>query len=188
MKTNDGLEETIVEQKNDYSLINRYADLTIERQRSLLANDVVVRLRRVIVAISALILTVGVSIFLYFYGMSLMEKAKRAEPAQIPQVLTEIQETMPEKSTDGKDKVIDTKFTVFFTYNAADYSIVTGWNFTPVETKKPYNQYCYHSKATLGVADLTTYLARKDNDLPIIWEANVSTELRRLAKQHCKFQ
>lgn len=179
--------EVVVEQKSDYSVINKYADATLDKHRNMLANNAVVRLRRIIIAIAILSLALGIALFLYFFGLSILEKARRTEVKEVPEVLSEISETVPISEGDAQGNNVKTEYTVFFTYNGIDYRIVTGWNFTPENTDKPYHQYCYHAKASHGLSELTTPIANKTDALPTIWENNVTDELRYLAKKHCKF-
>ena len=180
--------ETVIEQRSDYSVVNRYAELTLDRHRSMLANEEVVRTRRVLIAIAVLMVAIGLAIFLYFNGLAILERAKKEPVKEVPQVLNEIQKNIPKESLSENNKSVKTEFTVFFTHNDEGFNIVTGWNFTPEDTEAPYSQYCYHAKANTGQSELTTYVARKNGVSPTIWETNVTPKLRQLAKKHCNFK
>ena len=179
--------ELITEVKNDYSIINKYADNVLSYHQELLKFKQTLRIRQILFGSAIVIISIGLLIFLYFAGLAILERSKKFVPEQ--EVIKEIILENQTKDTVSDEGVkIKTEFTIFKTKVINDFSIVTGWRYDPKKPDAPNYEYCYHRiKSSSNEKAIITDLAKKNEKSKIIWATNIDDELRRLAKKYCEF-
>ena len=178
----------IIETSNDYSVINRYVDNVLERHKDLLSFRRANRLRIILLALSAVLIAIGVALFLYFWGLAILEKAKKA-PSQQSTIEDIIKSSdVPADNRTNQAKQVTVEYVIFKTVSLSEGAVVSGWRYDPDDPSVPKYQYCYFDISAGGPHSKNTHLASKLRDESVIWERDVSSDLRRLAKSHCKFQ
>lgn len=180
-------QSTIIETSNDYSVINRYVDNVLERHKDLLSFRRANRLRIILLALSAVLIAIGVALFLYFWGLAILEKSKKAptEQSSIEDIIKS--SDVPADNQTNQAKQVTVEYVIFKTVSLSEGAVVSGWRYDPDDPSVPKYQYCYFSISTGGPHSKKTDLADKLRDESVVWARDVDSEMRRIAKRNCKF-
>ena len=78
------------------------------------------------------------------------------------------QQPLPSSTEEGAK--VTQKFTVFHSVDRGAVSIVTGWNYSPQDLAKPYEQYCYWDRPTgADFEHAVVNLGRIDSNGELLW-------------------